>query len=140
MPLKGLEIRASYDYMGKDFAQQTLAFYAGYNTGKVAVGAEYNQQLNYKRVDGHDRSGISLYGSYLMKKIRLFGRYDMLTSPALGSDTDPWNQANDGQVVIAGVEFRPLNGLIVTPNYQAWLPADKGGVENSVYLSFEIKF
>ena len=140
MPLEGLDIRASYDRMGKDSAQQTLAFYVGYHTGKLAIGAEYNQQLNYKRVSGHDRSGVSLYGSYLMKKIRLFGRYDMLTSPTLGSDTEPWNNASDGQLVIAGVEFRPVKGLIVTPNYQAWIPADKSGVANSIYLSLEIKF
>ena len=140
MPFRGLDFRASYDHMGKDSAQQTLAFYLGYNQGKVAVGAEYNHQLNYKRINGHDRSGVSLYGSYLFKKIRLFGRYDLLSSPTLSSDTDPWNYARDGQLVIAGVEFRPVKGLIVTPNYQAWMPADKSGVSHSAYLSLEIKF
>jgi hypothetical protein len=139
-PLQGLDLRASYDRMGKDSAQQTMALYAGYSKGKVAVGAEYNHQLNYKRINGHDRSGVSLYGSYLMKKIRLFGRYDLLSSPTLSTDTDPWNYATDGQLVIAGVEFRPLKGLIITPNYQAWIPADKGGVAHSAYLSLEIKF
>jgi len=139
-PLEGLDLRASYDHMGNDSAQQTLAFYAGYRKGKVTLGAEYNRQLNYERINGHDRSGVSLYGSYLMKKIRLFGRYDLLSSPTLSTDTDPWNYANDGQLVIAGVEFRPLKGLIVTPNYQAWIPADKSGVANSIYLSLEIKF
>jgi hypothetical protein len=139
-PLEGLDLRASYDYMGTDSAQQTLAFYAGYSQGKVAVGAEYNHQLNTNRINGHDRSGVSLYGSYLFKRIRLFGRYDLLSSPTLSTDTDPWNYANDGQLVIAGVEFRPLKGLIITPNYQAWMPADKSGVSHSAYLSLEIKF
>lgn len=139
MPLKGLDLRASYDRMGKDSAQQTLAFYAGYSQGKVAVGAEYNHQFNTNRINGHDRSGVSLYGSYVLKKIRLFGRYDMLASPTLSTDTDPWNYAKDGQLVIAGVEFRPLKGLIVTPNYQAWIPANKSGVAHSAYLSLEIK-
>jgi len=139
-PLEGLDLRASYDYMGKDSAQQTLAFYAGYRQGNVAVGAEYNHQFNTNRINGHDRSGISLYGSYLMKKIRLFGRYDLLTSPTLSTDTDPWNYARDGQLVIAGVEFRPVKGFIVTPNYQAWIPADKSGVAHSAYLSIEVKF
>lgn len=139
-PLKGLDLRASYDHMGQDSAQQTLAFYAGYRQGKVAVGAEYNHQFNTQRIKGHDRSGVSLYGSYVLKKIRLFGRYDLLSSPTFSTDTSPWNYARDGQLVIAGVEFRPLKGLIVTPNYQAWMPADKSGVSHSAYLSFEIKF
>jgi len=81
-----------------------------------------------------------LYGSYLLKKIRLFGRYDILSSPTLSTDTDPWNYARDGQLVIAGVEFRPLKGLIVTPNYQAWIPANNRGIAHSIYLSLEIKF
>ena len=140
MPLKGLDLRASYDRMGKDSAQQTLAIYAGYSNEKIALGAEYNHQLNYKRFNGHDRSGVSLYGSYQLEKVRFFGRYDMLSSPTLSTDTDPWNYARDGQLVIAGVEFRPLKGLIVTPNYQAWIPANRSGVSHSAYLSLEIKF
>ena len=139
-PFKGLDLRATYDYMGQDSAQQTMALYLGYRKDKLAVGAEYNYQLNHKRINGHDLSGISVYGSYLMKKIRLFGRYDMLSSPTLSTDTDPWNYAKDGELIIVGVEFRPIKGLIVTPNYQGWIPADGGGVSHSAYLSLEIKF
>ena len=139
-PFRGLDFRASYDHMGQDSAQQTLAFYLGYTKENLAIGAEYNHQLNYRRINGHDRSGISLYGSYLMKKIRLFGRYDMLASPTRSSDTDPWNYDNDGQLVIFGVEFRPVRGLIVTPNYQAWIPANGSGTAHSAYLSLEINF
>lgn len=140
LPIRGLDLRASYDRMGTDSAQQTMALYAGYHKEKIAFGVEYNYQLNYKQIHGHDRSGISIYGSYLMKKIRLFGRFDMLSSPTLSTDTDPWNYANDGQLIIAGVEFRPVKGLIVTPNYQGWMPDDGGGISHSAYLSLEIKF
>ena len=140
LPFESLDLRASYDYMGSDSAQQTLALYAAYHLGKIAVGAEYNHQFNHKRINQHDLSGISLYGSYLMKKTRFFGRYDILSSPKLGTDTKPWNYARDGQLFIAGVEFRPVRGLIVTPNYQGWVPADGSGTSHSVYLSLEIKF
>lgn len=139
-PYNGLDFRASYDHMGQDSAQQTIAFYLGYTKDKLAIGAEYNHQLNYKRINGHDRSGVSLYGSYVMKKIRLFGRYDMLASPTLSSDTDPWNYDKDGQLVILGVEFRPVRGLIITPNYQAWIPANASGTAHSAYLSIEVRF
>jgi hypothetical protein len=139
-PIKGLDLRVSYDNMGLDSAQQTLALYVEYRKDKLAAGAEYNKQLNHKRIDGHDLTGISVYGSYLMKKIRLFGRYDILSSPTLSTDTDPWNYTKDGQLVILGVEFRPIKGLVVTPNYQGWIPANGGGVSHSAYLSLEIKF
>ncbi len=139
-PLEGMDLRASYDNMGQDSAQQTLALYVGYRKDKLAVGAEYNYQLNHRRIDGHDLTGVSVYGSYVLKKIRLFGRYDILSSPALTADTDPWNYAKDGQLVILGVEIRPVRGLIVTPNYQGWIPANGGGISHSAYLSLEIKF
>ncbi len=139
-PFNGLDLRASYDRMGSDSAQQTLALYAGYHTEKIAVGAEYNHQLNHKQFNGNDLTGISFYGSYLMKETRLFGRYDILASPDPGTDTDPWNYAKDGQLIIAGVEFRPVKGLIITPNYQGWVPADGSGISHSAYLSLEINF
>jgi hypothetical protein len=140
LPVNDLNLRASIDHMGKDSAQQTLALYVGYKAEKLTIGAEYNYQMNHKRNAAHDLTGVSIYGSYLMKKIRLFGRYDILSSPTLSTDTDPWNYAKDGQLIIAGVEFRPVRGLIVTPNYQGWIPADGGGVSHSAYLSLEIKF
>ena len=63
-----------------------------------------------------------------------------MPSPTLTTDTDPWNYAKDGQLIIAGIEFRPIKGLIVTPNYQGWIPANGGGISHSAYLSLEIKF
>ena len=104
-PLKGLDLRASYDYMGKDDPQQTLAFSAGYTVDKVRVGAEYNYQLNHKMTADEDLTGISVYSSYQLDKVRLIGRYDNLSSPVIGADTDPWNIAKDGQLFIAGFEY-----------------------------------
>jgi len=139
-PLKGLDIRASYDYMGKEDPQQTIAFSAGYRVEKVRLGAEYNYQLNHKMTDNNDLTGISIYGSYQLDKFRLIGRYDNLSSPIIGADTNPWNNAKDGQLFIAGFEFKPAKGITVTPNYQGWMPADESDMKNSVYLSLEIKF
>jgi len=139
-PFSGVDIRASYDHMGKDSAQQTLAFYIGYRAEKFSVGAEYNQQLNHRRINEHGLTGLSFYGSYWLKKTRIFGRFDQLSSARIGTATDPWNYAKDGQLIIAGVEFRPVKGIIVTPNYQGWIMADGSGMSHSPYLSLEIKF
>ncbi|TFH39543.1 MAG: hypothetical protein E4G95_00880 [Bacteroidia bacterium] len=139
-PVRGLDIRASYDYMGRDYPQQTVALYAGYSSGKFRVGAEYNYQYNHKMVASNDLQGLSFYGSFQAKKARLFGRYDRLSSVIIEGETDPWNLAKDGQVLIAGVEFSPVKGLIIAPNYQGWIPADGSPVSHSPFLNIEIKF
>ncbi len=139
-PVSGLDIRASYDYMGQDSAQQTLAMYIGYRAEKFSAGAEYMVQLNHRRINENDLSGISVFGSYYLKKFRVFGRFDQLSSAKIGTATDPWNYARDGQLIIAGIEFRPVRGIIVTPNYQGWISAESGKMSHSPYLSLEIKF
>lgn len=139
-PVEGVDFRASYDYMGKDSAQQTLALYLGYSVSNVKIGAEYNRQWNHMMAMSHDLNGLSFYGSYQAKRIRLFGRYDNLSSIVLGGDTDPWNYGSDGQLVIAGVEFNPVKGIMITPNYQGWIPADGSPLIHTVYLSLEIKY
>jgi hypothetical protein len=139
-PLKGLDLRVSYDYMGNESAQQTLALYAGYSNNGFRFGAEYNYQLNHKMTAAQDLTGVSVYGSYQMKTFRFIGRYDNLSSPQIGTETDPWNYARDGQLFIAGVEFNPVKGIMITPHYQGWVRADGAPMSNSAYLSLEIRF
>ncbi|MCD4773695.1 MAG: hypothetical protein K8R41_09980 [Bacteroidales bacterium] len=139
-PFKGMKVRAYYDFMGNDSTQKTISFYAGYSTGKLKVGAEYNNQLNYKMTENQDRTGLSFYGSYKIKKVRLFGRYDQLSSIKIGNAADPWNYAKDGQGIIVGIEFSPVKGIKITPNYQGWIPANGNPVVNIAFLSCEIKF
>ena len=139
-PFKGMKIRAYYDFMGNDSTQKTLSFYAGYSIGKLKIGAEYNQQLNYKIIENQDRTGLSFYGSYKIKKVRLFGRFDQLSSIKIGNAADPWNYGKDGHGIIAGLEFSPVKGIKIAPNYQGWIPANGDPVVNMAYLSCEIKF
>ncbi len=42
----------------------------------LRLGAEYNYQMNHKMNAAEDLSGVSVYGSYQMKKVRFIGRYD----------------------------------------------------------------
>lgn len=139
-PVQGLDVRASYDYMGKDNPQQTLAFYAGYSLKNMKLGAEYNYQFNHRMEADHDLNGLSFYGSYQLKQIRFFGRYDRLFSTIIAGNTDPWNYGKDGHLFISGVEFNPVKGLKLTPNYQGWIPANGNPLSHSAYLSIEIRF
>ncbi len=79
------------------------------------LGAEYNYQWNQGMVQDHHLAGLSFYGSYQVKHTRFFGRYDNLSSTVISGDTDPWNYEDDGHLFIAGIEFHPVKGLIVTP-------------------------
>ncbi len=140
-PFDGFKVRAYYDFMGNDkLSQQTLSFYLGYGIDNFKIGAEYNHQLDHKITDGEDMSGMSFYTSYKINKIRLFGRYDYLTSVTLSGETDPWNYGKDGSGIIAGIEINPIKGIKITPNYQAWIHSNNDPTVHYAYLSLEIKF
>lgn len=138
--IEGLNLRAYYDMMGSENPQQTLSFFAGYSVEKLKIGAEYNQQMNYKIKEDQDRNGLSFYASYDLKKARLFGRFDQLASTTMEGENDPWDFAKDGQAILAGIEFNPVKGITITPNYQLWMPANESDSRNSIYLSCEVKF
>lgn len=141
-PLKGFTIRGYYDYMKDREAQQTMATFVGYKNSHFSVGAEYNKQKNYKMTKGKDFSGVSLYSSVkVTKKMKIFGRYDKLKSDTMEETTEAWNLDKDGQLYMAGIEYSPIKGLKLSPNFQAWNPrkSDKDFI-TSAYLNLEIKF
>lgn len=139
-PLKGLKLRGYFDIMGQDSAQQTLSFFAGYSRSNFDIGAEYNLQKNHQRIDKHDFSGMSFYGSYQFKVVKIFARYDRLSSDKIGSATDPWNYKKDGQEIIAGFEFVPVKHIKISPNYQGWIPANGAPAIHGAFVSCEISF
>lgn len=139
-PFEGMDFRASYDVMGKEDPQQTISFYSGYTAGRFNFGAEYIRQLNHQVNPGEHLSGISFFSSYEIKKTRIFARFDQLSSDMISTSTDPWNYKKDGQLVIAGVEFNPVKGIRITPNYQGWMPENGDAFIHIAYLSCEIKF
>ena len=63
-----------------------------------------------------------------------------LSSAVIDGDEDPWNYEDDGQLFIAGLEFHPVKGLMITPNYQGWFNSDGSPSFHSAYLSLELKF
>jgi len=141
-PLKNLTAFAYYDIMGQNETQSTLATFIGYDFGKASVGVEYNQQTNMGYTAGKNLSGASAYAAVIpFKNIKVFGRYDYLTSNTLNGETINWNQSKDGNLIIAGIEFQPVKGVKVSPNYRLWNPADGNKKPiNSFYISFDIKF
>ncbi len=139
-PITGLDIRLYTDIMGKEDAQKTYAGYVGYSVKNLKIGAEYNYQINNKLNADENFGGYSFYASYKTKKYRPFARYDIFRSTTLDGKIDPWNYNKDGQGVLAGIEFAPIKGIKISPNYQAWFSDSDAAARHSIYLNCEIKF
>ncbi len=141
-PVKNVTARIYADYMGNDIKQQSLATFLAYTGKKLIAGAEYNYQKNVDMTEGQDMYGTSFFLTYKPSaKIKLFGRFDDLNSSTLTGENQPWQIDGDGQLIIAGIEYSPVKGVKLAPNYRLWnsdselLPA-----VNSIYLNCELKF
>jgi hypothetical protein len=141
-PVKELTIRGYYDNMAKGGAtQQTEAIFANYANKKFNLGFGYDYQTDNKLKKGQDWSAVSAFGNYYFStKIDVFARYDNLSSVKIGSATTPWNNSKDGQLIMVGLEFSPLKGVRIAPNYQLWTPRDNTKKDMSTFIvNFEIK-
>jgi len=128
IPVKGFYLRSYFDNMTKNsINQQTLEIIAGYDYKLFSLSAAYNFRKNQSMIGGRNYQGFTVNATaFVSKKIKLYGRYDYLTSVIMGSDPDPWNIAKDGQLIIAGAEFALSPGVNISPNFQGWNPAGSG--------------
>ncbi|HKJ79466.1 MAG TPA: hypothetical protein VKA10_08020, partial [Prolixibacteraceae bacterium] len=141
-PIKNVTARVFADYMGGDVKQQSLATFLAYTGNKLIVGAEYNYQQNVDMIDGQDMYGTSFYATYKPSgQLKVFGRYDDLNYSTLEGVDLPWQIEDVGQLIMAGLEYSPIKGVKLAPNFRIWNP-DSESLEtiNSVYLNCELKF
>lgn len=133
-PVKKLTARAYYDFISKDVTESTLALFAGYAGDNFSLSAEYDKQYNNGFVDGQDIDGYSAYASYkASKKVKLFARFD--------KSNNAYKTSNDGQMYIAGIEYAPVKGIKIAPNFNGWKPADSSlPFQSSLFMNCEIKF
>ena len=141
-PAKGLTLRGYYTIYTGEIHQMIISGFVGYGTDKFKIAGEYNHQMNYKFVKGHNRYGYSVYSKYAFTgKWELFARYDQIYSNIVPDEDFPWNLANDGSAVIAGVQFTPIRFVHLALNYQDWVEyADNGSSEPFLYLNIEVVF
>lgn len=143
-PVKTITIRCYYDNMKKTnspITQNSISLMAGYENTNFKIAAEYNYQTNNKLINGNDLYGYSFYGKlFFSSKTDLFVRYDQLNSLNHPARPVSWNFAKDGKIVMVGLEYIPVKGIRISPNYQLWNPRD-GSKSNlsSVFLNVEIK-
>lgn len=138
-PVEKLILRGYYDFLGNDNnseVQNIMALFAGYQVKTFSIGFEYNQMTNTKMVADADQDGISTYVNWQANsKLKVFGRYDHRMSK------DDWNLANDGDLLMAGLEYAPVKGVKLAPTFSGWSPKDDAQSFNSTFLlNCEIKF
>ncbi len=141
-PVEKLTARIYYDFITDKNTQSSLATFIGYAGDNFSLGAEYNQQFNVKYVEDRELSGTSFYGTMkASSKVKVFARYDNLFSNTVSGGSADWNLSNDGQLYIAGLEYAPVKGIKLSPNFQGWSPADDSEeFSASIFLNCEIKF
>jgi hypothetical protein len=142
-PVKGLTARVYYDFSGKKgVTQTTLATFVGYETNKFSLGAEWMIENNPLHMDERKMDGLSFFGTFrLADKFKAFGRFDQLSSNRFAGDSFPWNIDDNGQAYIAGIEYAPVRGIKVAPNFQGWNPEDETkSFISMIILNIEVKF
>ncbi len=116
--------------------QYTLSFLAGYQNQRISFGAEYNRLYNKGFIENKDYYGCSFYASVKANpKWSVFARYDWMDSKIPAGFTSPWNNT-DGQLMIAGVEFKPVKQLKIAPNIRNINP-DRKKSEQYIFMNFE---
>lgn len=126
MPTQNLFFRIYIDNMGKNgINQQTMELIAAYENNRFLISGAFNYQKNHGIIDDRDYNAVSFNATIPVNdKIRIFGRYDNISSATLEGAGSQWNLAKDGQLFLAGIEFALAPGVNISPNFQGWKPAN----------------
>jgi hypothetical protein len=142
-PADKVIVRGYYDMMGPSGRmQRTASLTAAWLGTKFSAGAEYLRQDNASMTDGRDYSGISIFTRLSVSdRVRLFARYDRISSVTMAGDEDPWNLSKDGSYIFAGIDFSPVRNVRISPNFVGYLPSD-GASDNvsTIGLNIEARF
>lgn len=144
-PIKELTLRAYYDYYQKakepayTSDQNVFNVFASYKNKDFTLAAEYNHANGLGRVVSKNTSGASIYGTWFASKyINVFARFDDITSNTFTGQTTEWQSTKDGQTYIAGVEFVPVKGVQIAPNFQYFNPAVSSAVASKTTLAVNV--
>lgn len=139
-PIKDLIIRGYYDNSIKTYSQETVSGFVGYKYKKAMVGAEYNYQFNNAFKYLHEIGGYSVYLSYdVSKEFQVFGRYDNVSSNALYGQSTTWNNKNDGNLIVDGLQYAPTKDVAFALSCNSW-QSDISGSYPVSSVFFNVKY
>ena len=142
-PGYNLITRLYYDWSEKDDNQSTASLFLGYKLDhKFIGGVEYNYRFNDDYTADYNMYGYSAFASwFFIENWQVFGRYDKLSSNILDGENIPWNLADDGSKIIAGIEYSPISEVKLALDYQDWFPyANNAKNEQFIFLNVEVSF
>ena len=121
------------------------SIFLGYNNTDFRVGVEYGKIKNgrtYKNADqGHNRDGYSIFAVKSLKNnFEIYCRYDSISSNILSGQLIPWNNDNDGTLLMFGTQYEAIKGVKFNLNYRLF-NYDNSVINNKsvVYLNAEFK-
>ena len=124
MPFKGMSFRLyACINEGGDDAKNIInyAMFAGYEHKYFSLAVEYNIMRNYRRVEGQNLYGFSMYASGTINRwLDIYARADGLMS------SNDWNKANDDVAIIAGAQFKLGKYVKIAPNFRMSIPSADG--------------
>ncbi|MBN2636177.1 MAG: porin [Prolixibacteraceae bacterium] len=139
---KNFTSRLYYDFIHNTISETTWLFFTSYDfNNKWNIAGEYIIRSNEGWEANHNRTGLSVYGKYnINTKYQLFARYDVVQSNILANETSPWDLADDGTALVAGIQFIPIKNIKIALNYHDWYPW-AANAQNSgfIYLNLEVK-
>jgi len=142
-PIKLLLFRAYVDsYDSEESAQYSANAFIGITTKYFTLGNEFNYQANNKFQENHDMYGLSFYSTVkIIEHLKVFGRYDYLSSNKLEGDDIPWNLAKDGSNITTGIEYQPIKHVKMALNYQDYIAYASNGTDTHyLYFNVELNF
>ena len=122
-----------------------VAVGAVFSSGMMEVGVEYGKIKNgrtYKDADdGHNRDGYSVFAIKSLKNnFEIYSRYDSISSNILTGQTSPWNNNNDGSLLIFGTQYQAVKGVKFNLNYRLFNYDNKIiNNKSAIYLNAEFK-
>ncbi len=137
-----LTSRIFYDFTYNEINESTLLFFTSYDYNKKwNIAGEVIFRRNNEWTKNHNIFGLSFYGKYnITNQYQLFARFDKLSSNTLDDETNPWNLAEDGTALVAGIQFNPIKNIKMALNYHDWYPwaANMEG-RAFIFLDLEVK-
>ncbi len=122
--------------------QPVLVAFAGFRNDLITIGGEVSYKSNIDLVRGHHAWGISTTGGInLTDKLEFFVRYDFISSVIAGTDTLKWNYLNDGNFLIAGMQYILSPYAKIALNYQGRNPYSSDGMgADMIFVNALFKF
>jgi hypothetical protein len=143
LPVKNFIIRGYFDILTKyNVSQTTFDLAAAYETEKVVLGGEYMLQNGNLNIRDNNLYGFGIFTRLKLKdKLYFLGRLEDLSSVTVAGSEDPWNLAKDHSKLIVGLEFTPVKGVRLAPNYALIIPDDHNLANTStIGINVELKF